>query len=175
MSDNTAMNPPQMVERRYGALSVVEAVSSRADVALALKNLDPNLFLERQRLPNGRDCWCVCENLGQEQVPPTIYEYTDASGEPIPEPSMQIVYDLQARRARGAINTEEGHRIARRRSEEIFAKRKERELEDLIECARDMDRFVDPVTLEKRRTAPIAPGLGNAAMRRRLRQRGLIQ
>jgi hypothetical protein len=163
-----------LVERRYGALAVIEQASSGSSVDRGLKNLDPNLFLEKQLLPSGKPCWCVCEEIGTDLPPLTVYEFRSPDGEPIPYPSMGIVEEMERRRAMGELGTDEALKIAKKRAAEIQERSALKALEDLVDSIRETERTVNPdLTFRRRHVIPAGPG--NAQARRRARRKGLIK
>lgn len=79
-----------LYERRNGALAILETVSSRDEVARALRRLDPNLFAERQITVSGERVWAVVEQTPAGAV--TVLQWRDPlTGEPIEYLTMGIV------------------------------------------------------------------------------------
>jgi hypothetical protein len=151
-----------MVPYRYGALHVLERSADTDAVQRRLRQLDPNLFLERQVTLDGEQVWCVMCTVGSERPPLCVFEWRDPeTGAPIPVLSHGIV-------DRMAAMERDPFRLAQRVREqntEFSRRQRERFAEQVREMA------------EERRKAhlshyviPRSPGL--AAARRRQRRQG---
>ena len=86
-----------MTSYRDGAVAVVEAMQTRHRISLLLRELDGNLFVERQRTIAGEDVWCVVEHVGSEVPPVTVLEWRDTDGCPIPYLTEGIVDRMRER------------------------------------------------------------------------------
>lgn len=88
-----------LTEYRYGALAVVRDVQDKDMIQRALRRLDPRLFVEQQLNIDGELVWCVCLDVGGDQVPWTIYESRDHKNEPIPYLTFDVVNEIERRMA----------------------------------------------------------------------------
>jgi hypothetical protein len=84
-------------EVRFGALAVVQDVKTSDEIQRALKRLDPRLFVELQKNLDNELVWCVCLDVGGDEVPWTIYESRDHKNEPIPYLTYDVVNEIERR------------------------------------------------------------------------------
>lgn len=68
---------------RHGALHVVQQASSKDAIQKRLKDIDRNLFLEKQITLENEEVWCVVVDVGIDHAPITLMEWRDSDGRPI--------------------------------------------------------------------------------------------
>lgn len=151
-----------MVSYRYGALHVLERAADTDVVQQRLRQLDPDLFLERQITLDGEQVWCVMAEIPGDRPPLCVFEWRDPeTGAPIPVLSSGIV-DRMAQMERDPFVL--AQRVKERNTE--FARRRREKLAESLRAS-----------AEERRRAhlthyviPRSPGL--VAARRRQRRAG---
>lgn len=94
---------------RFGAHCVIESVASKNEINAELKKRDPRLFLEKQINLDQEHVWCVVLETGDSQMGcVTIYEWRDpVTEEPLREPSLGLLNEIDRRMRRGPINVRE--------------------------------------------------------------------
>lgn len=135
-----------LAEYRFGALSVVQNVSDKDMIQRRLKALDPRLFVEQQLNLDGEYVWCVCLDVGGDQVPWTIYESRDHQNRPIPYLTHDVVEEIE-RRMKDPSTPEKIHRQNRERQERRVREHDEA-IDDItdefLKRARRGTRFIAP-------------------------------
>lgn len=156
---------------RHGALAVVQATQPKERIDYLLRQIDPNLFCELQLTYDGDQVWCVVENVGGDQVPVTVLEFRDSTGEPIAGLTEQIV-DRMRQRAR-ILHESNDRSIAAsagRRADIENARKLERQeaesLANYTEAAAEYRRLI-----RRGNNAAVPRSAGLAASRRRARDR----
>jgi len=131
-----------MTTFRYGSLYVVEGDRDRSWITRALRQIDERLFLERQLTFDGQAVWCVVCALDSGEPPMTLLEWRDERGQPIPEPTEQLVQ-------RVAAMERDGHRLHQRvlAKNRALQEERRRKLEDEV---REATRYVLPTMSETR-------------------------
>jgi len=117
-----------------GGLYIVEQAPRKNQILRQLKQIDDRLFLERQISFDNKPVWCVCCDVGLDQAPLTLIEYRDDAGEPIPEPTEQLVWRVaQMERDAGKLSK----RILEANNQ-LIEDRKQKARDEISEVTRDV-------------------------------------
>ena len=129
-----------MNEYLSGGLYVVEKPKASHWVNRALRQLDPDLFLERQLTYDGGMVWCVVCETGGDRPPVTLLEFRDDNGKPIPEPTESLVQ----RAARMERSAEALNRYVREANERRKQEISRRAIEQTREISLDVMPRISP-------------------------------
>lgn len=81
-----------LTQTRHGALTIVEQTRDRDWINRELRQIDPNLFVEKQLTYAGEEVWCVVCEVDSSHPPITILEWRDElSSRPIAELSSGLI------------------------------------------------------------------------------------